>query len=75
LLSSIAIAKRFQTENTSNPPDPSDRLLFPLEFRDHNNNNNNNIHYDFQPIAVETLGPINESPLVFCMIWVGVFRS
>ena len=35
--------------------------------------------YDFQPIAVETLGPIEESAtsflLPFCMIWVGEFRS
>ena len=29
-------------------------------------------HYDFQPIAVETLG--RSRPLLFCKIWVGEFR-
>ena len=44
-------------------------------------------HYDFQPIAVETLGPINKSAtsflydlfylliyFIYLMIWVGEFR-
>jgi len=32
-------------------------------------------HYDFQPIAVETLGPINESATSFLYDLVGEFRS
>ena len=32
-------------------------------------------HYDFQPIAIETLGLINESATSFLYDWVGEFRS